>query len=142
MIDEVLSVCNVSEYNEEWLLDYCASHHICPHKDWFASNQIVNDGIVLLGYKHSCKIVGVGSVKIKMFDRVIITLIDVRHLFELKTNLISLGVLESCGHKFTGLSGVLKVSKGALVVMKAQKTRNLYKLVGRTQVNDTTLESE
>ena len=33
MIDEVLSVCNISEYNEEWLLDSGASHHICPHKD-------------------------------------------------------------------------------------------------------------
>ena len=51
-------------------------------------------------------------------------------------------MLESCCHKFTGLSGVLKVSKGALVVMKAQKTGNLYKLVGRTQVDDTALVSE
>ena len=51
-------------------------------------------------------------------------------------------MLDSCGHKFTGLSGVLKVYKGALVVMKAHKTRNLYKLVGRTHVNDTTLVFE
>ena len=50
MIDEVLSVCNISECNEEWLLDYGALHHIYPHKDWFASYQTVNDGIVLLGY--------------------------------------------------------------------------------------------
>ena len=79
MIDEVLYVCNISECNEEWLLDSGASHHICPHKDWFVSYQIVNDGIVLLGDNHSCKIVRVGSVKIKMFDGVIRTLTDVRH---------------------------------------------------------------
>ena len=53
-----------------------------------------------------------------------------------------LGVLDSCGHKFTSLSGILKVSKGDLVVTKAHKTRNIYKLVGRTQVNDTTFVSE
>ena len=51
-------------------------------------------------------------------------------------------MLESCGHKFTSLSGILKVSKGALVVMKEHKTWNLYKLVGKIQVNDTPLVSE
>ena len=70
MIDEVLSNCNISECNEEWLLDSGASHHICPHKDWFASYQTVNDGMVLLGDNHSCKTIGVGSVKFKIVDGV------------------------------------------------------------------------
>ena len=47
IIDEVLFACNISECNEEWLLDSGASHHICPHKDWFDSYQIINDGIFL-----------------------------------------------------------------------------------------------
>ena len=49
MIDEVLSVCNIYECNEEWLLDSGVLHYICPCKYWFASYQTVNDGIVLLG---------------------------------------------------------------------------------------------
>ena len=65
MIDEVLSFCNIFEYNEEWLLDSGASHHIYPHKDWFGSYQTSNDGITLLGDNHSYKTVGVGSVKLK-----------------------------------------------------------------------------
>ena len=80
----------------------------------------------------SCKTVGVGSVKIKMFDGVIRIFTNVRHVHKLKKNLIFLAVLDSCGHKFTGFDGNLKVSKGALVVMKAQRTRNIYKVVGRT----------
>ena len=63
-------------------------------------------------------------------------------MHELKKKIISLRVLDSCGHTFTCLSGILKVSKGALVVMKAHQKGNLYKLVGRTQVNYTTLVSE
>ena len=51
---------------------------------WFASYQTINDGIVLLGDNHSCKTVGIGSVKIKMFDGVIRTLTNVRHVLELK----------------------------------------------------------
>ena len=142
MIDEVLSICSVSVYNEEWLLDSGASHHVCPHKEWFSSYQTVNDGCVLLGDNSPCKTLGFGNIKIKMFDGVIRTLTDVRHVPELKKNLISLGVLDSSGHKFTGLNGILKVSKGALVVMKAQRVGNLYKLIGKTQTNDTTLISE
>ena len=65
-------------------MDYGASHHIYPHKYWFASYQIVNDGIVILWDNHSCNTVGVGSVKIKMFDGVIRTLTYVRNVFELK----------------------------------------------------------
>ena len=44
MIDKVFSICSVYEYNEEWLLDSGASHHIYPHKDSFASYQTANDG--------------------------------------------------------------------------------------------------
>ena len=77
-----------------------------------------------------------------MFDEVIRTLTDVRHVPELKKNLISLGVLDSCGHKFIGFDGTLKIFKGALVAMKAQMIGNLYKLVGRMQVNGTALVFE
>ena len=60
-----------------------------------------------------------------MFDGVIRTPTDVIHVPELKKKLISLGVFDACGHKFTGFDGILKVSKGALVVMKAQRTQNI-----------------
>ena len=103
MIDEVFSICSVSEYNEESLLDSGASHHICLHDDWLDFYQIFNDRIVLLWDNHSCNIVGVRSVGIKMFDGDRIKLTYVRHVLELKEKIISLGVLDSCGHKFTCL---------------------------------------
>ena len=70
------------------------------------------------------------------------TLTSVINVPKLKKNLISLGVLDSDGYKFTGQDGVLKVSKGALVVMKAEKVRNLYRLKGNTQVSEATIVSE
>jgi hypothetical protein len=142
MVDEVLSICNVSHYHEEWLLDFGASHHMCPHRSWFSSYQVVDGGIVLMGNNVPCKTVGVGSIKIKMFDGIVRTLTEVRHVPELKNNLISLGVLDSGGYMFTGQGGALKVSKGILVVMKATKIGNLYKLEGSTQVNEAVVASE
>ena len=59
----------------------------------------------------------VGTVRIKMFDDVVRTLGNVKHVPDLKRNLISLGTLDSKGHKYTGEGGVLKVSKGALILI-------------------------
>ncbi len=41
--------------------------------------------------------VGIGTICIQMFDGVIHTLTDVRHIPDLKRNLISLGALDSLG---------------------------------------------
>ncbi|KAH9301279.1 hypothetical protein KI387_012862 [Taxus chinensis] len=55
MTDEVLSVCNVSSYHHEWLLDSGATHHMCPHRGWFSSYQPLDGSSVLLGNNVSCK---------------------------------------------------------------------------------------
>jgi hypothetical protein len=86
-----------------------------------------------MGNDFSCKIFGVGSVWIKMHDGSVRTLTYVRHVPELRKNLISLGVLDYVGYKCTTQGGVLKVSKVILVVMKEKRIRNLYQLEGRTE---------
>jgi hypothetical protein len=134
MTDEVLSVSSSLQYQEEWKLDSGASHHMCSHRNWFISYQSVDEGVVFMGNGIPCKIVGVGIIRIRMFDGIVRELMDVRFVPELKINLISLGVLDSGGYKYTGQGGALKVSKGSLVVMKETKIDNLYKLEGSTEV--------
>ena len=63
MVDEVLSVCNISQYHQEWLLDSRALHHIFPHRSWFSSYQAIDLRIVLMGNNVSCKIVENGSIR-------------------------------------------------------------------------------
>jgi hypothetical protein len=99
-----------------------------PQKNY----QSIDDGVVFMKNVFSCKIVGVGSVRIRMHDGSVRTLTDVRHVPELRKNLISLGVLDSVGYKCTTQGGVLKVSKDILVVMKEKRIGNLYQLEGRT----------
>eukprot|EP01018_Ginkgo_biloba_P027656 Gb_41806 [translate_table: standard] len=142
IVDEVLSVCNFSQHHQEWLLDSGASHHMCLHRSWFSSYQPVDGSVVFMGNDVSCETVGIGSVKIRMFDGIVRTLTEVRHVPELKKNLISLGVLDSAGYKCTCQGGVMKVSKGILVVMKAKKIRNLYQLEGSTEINEAAVVSE
>jgi hypothetical protein len=78
-----------------------------------------------------------------MYDGTVRTLTDVRHVPKLRKNLISLGVLDSGGYKCIVQGGVLKVSKGILVVMKDKKIGNLYQLLeGRKKINQATVVSE
>ena len=89
----------------------------------------MHKGAVLMGNNTSCKVVGIGIVHIKMFDRVVRTLGDIRHVLDWKRNLISLSTHDVKGYKYTGEGGVLKISKGALVVVKGhQKNAMLYVL--------------
>ena len=72
-----------------------------------------------------------------MFYWVVRTLGDVRHIPNLKRNLISLSTLDAKGYKYTREGGILKVSKGALVVMKGQKkSAGLYVLQGSAVSGD------
>ncbi|GJT43737.1 retrovirus-related pol polyprotein from transposon TNT 1-94 [Tanacetum coccineum] len=95
--------------------------------------DVFDSGHVFMGNDSPCKVFGIGTIRIKMHDGVVRTLIDVRLVPDLKKNLISLGVLDSKDFKYTSENGVLRVSKGALVVMKATKgTSSLYTLQGET----------
>ena len=88
------------------------------------------------------KIVGIGTIRIKMFDGVVRTLGDVRYVPDLKRNLISLSTLGSNGYRYTGEGGVSKVTKGAIIVMKGQsKTTNLYVLQGSMIKGDSTIST-
>ena len=68
-----------------------------------------------MGNDAPCKIVVIGSIKIKMHDGVVKTLTEVRHVRNLKKNLISLSTLDAKGYQYSSEDGVLKVSKGTLL---------------------------
>ncbi|KAG8497073.1 hypothetical protein CXB51_008352 [Gossypium anomalum] len=133
---------NNSKVSVEWILDSGCTFHISPNRDWFTTYETVSEGVVLIGNNASCKIAGVGTIKVKMFDGVVRTLSDVRHVPELKRNLISLSTLDSKGYRYTAESGVLKISKGSLVVIKGQrKFAKLYVLQGSTITGDAAVAS-
>ena len=69
---------------------------------------------------------------LRMFDGVIRTLRDVRFVLGLKKNLISLGQLDNSGLSYKAEGDILKVTKGAMVVIKAKRGNGLYKLQGET----------
>ena len=81
-----------------------------------------------MGNNIACKVVGIDTIRIKMHDGIIGTLTDVRHVPELKKILISLRTLDSNKCTYETGSGVLRISKSALVMMKGKKINGLYTL--------------
>ena len=81
-----------------------------------------------MGNNVSCKVVGIGTVRIRIFDGVVRTLGDVRHVPDLKRNLKSLSPLDAKGYKYAYEGRVLKISKGTLVMMKGHKRPPCYML--------------
>ena len=80
--------------------------------------QSIDGGNILMENNMPCKTIGIGSIKIRMHDSIVRTLSNVRDVPDLKKNLISLGTLDSNGYKFSAEGGVLRVSKGSLIVME------------------------
>ncbi|VFQ73127.1 unnamed protein product [Cuscuta campestris] len=90
-----------------------------------SSNQESEEDLFLA----TTKSLGVGTVQVRMFDGVVRTLTGVKHVPGLKGNLISLGALDSEGCRIFAQGGVLKISRGAMVVAKGVLSKGLYKLV-------------
>ncbi|KAG8491586.1 hypothetical protein CXB51_014658 [Gossypium anomalum] len=67
----LVTYVNNSKVSEEWILDSGTTFHMSPNRDWFTTYEIVSEGVALMGNNASCKIAGVGTTKVKMFDGVI-----------------------------------------------------------------------
>ena len=98
----------------EWVLDSGCTYHICTHRIVMTLNAI---SLALAPFKSELRT---------------ITLSNVCHIPDLKRNLISLGIIESNGCKYSAKGGVLKIFKGALVFMKGERRGSLYILQGST----------
>ena len=122
---------------ENWILDSGCTFHMTPNQDWFFTHEYVHKCAILMGNNASCKLAGIQTIRIRMFDGVVRTLREVKHFLYLKRNLIFVSTLNSKGYKYTSEGGVLKISTGALVVMQGhQKTTMLYVLQGSTVTGD------
>lgn len=82
--------------------------------------------MLLLGNDKSCRIKGIDTIRLMLHDGMDIILNEVRHVPQLKMNLISLGTFNSKGYTFKAKNDILKIQKGLLVVMKGIKQTSCF----------------
>ncbi|KAH9648835.1 hypothetical protein KPL70_025759 [Citrus sinensis] len=113
-----------------WVLDSGCSFHMCPNKNLFLNYEAYDGGVVVMGNDAIFKVVGKGIIRLKMLDGMTRELANVRHVPDLKRNLISLGMLDKMGCLVKLESGTLKVMRGSMVLMKGSLSNGLYVLQG------------
>jgi hypothetical protein len=125
-------IISVDNIYESWVVDSGASYHATPHRKHFLDYVQGDFGQVHLGDNAPCKIVGMGKVKIKQRNGNQWLLKEVRHVPDLRKNLISTGQLASEGCISIFIDKTWKVIKGSLVIAKGEKVGTLYLCTGNT----------
>jgi hypothetical protein len=128
--DFILSIDNIYE---SWVVDSRASFHATPHRKHFLDYVQGDFGQVHLGDDAPCKIVGMGKVKIKQRNGNQWLLKVVRHVPDLRKNLISTVHLSSEGCVSIFTDKTWKFIKGSLVIEKREKVGTLYLCTGNTK---------
>eukprot|EP00253_Pinus_taeda_P025456 PITA_25456 len=130
------SILSSENFTNSWVVDSGASFHATPDKKYFHDYVQGDFGKVHLGDDKPCKIVGMGKVLVKQQNGNQWLLKEVRHVPDLKKNLISTGQLGSEGCVTTFTDKAWKVTKGALVIEKGEKKRVTFLRVGKEKKNE------
>ena len=104
--------------------------------------EAYDGGIIVMGNDTSCKVVGRGLIRLKMFDGMIRELRDVKYVPKLKRNFISLGMLDKMRCLVKLESDILKVMKGSMVVMKENMSNGLYVLQGSAVTSEVAVTNQ
>ncbi|GAA0168010.1 hypothetical protein LIER_22828 [Lithospermum erythrorhizon] len=96
----------------------------------FSIYEQLDGGNISMANSSICKVVGIGSIKIRTHDGRFYTLNEVRHVPHMIKNLISLNLLDKKGFSFNGEGGVIHVCKGSNVILKGAKRDTFYFLEG------------
>jgi len=73
-----------SKYSDAWLLDSGYTYNMCPKREWFSTYKPYDGGSILMGNDTVCKTVGIGNIRVRMFSGQVRTLMNVRHIPDLR----------------------------------------------------------
>lgn len=108
------------------MIDSGATVHVTSRSECFTSYTQGEFGVVRMGNNDLSKVVGKGDVNLTTMDGSTLILKDVRHVPDMRLNLISVERLDEEGFCTTFRNGMCKISRGSLVVAKGLKMSKLY----------------
>ena len=115
-------------------MDSRVSFHTTPHRE-IIQNYVAGDfGKVYLVDGSALDVMGMGDVRILLPNESVWLLEKVRHIPDLRRNLISIGRLDDEGHAILFVGGTWKVTKGARVLARGKKTGTLYMTSSRREI--------
>jgi hypothetical protein len=130
MITAVVSQVNMVTNMTKWVVDSGATRHICANRDAFTSYSSVGDdeAPVYLGDSRTAAVNGKGKVLLKLTSGKTLALSDVLHVPSIRTNLISVALLNKVGVKVSFESDKIVMTKNDLFVGKGYYDQGLFVL--------------
>ncbi|GFY82764.1 plastid-lipid associated protein PAP [Actinidia rufa] len=123
----------------DWVLDSGSTYHLCKDREVF-STYAACEGRIWMTNNTASRVVGKRSVRFRMVDGRSVMLTEVRHVPNLRKNLISIGMLDSKGYSFDASGGTLRVFKGKQGDVVGKEGWRLYRLEGSVQTRGGYLE--
>ncbi|CAH9081429.1 unnamed protein product, partial [Cuscuta epithymum] len=119
--------CKTNDVNE-WVVDSGATKHICKNKNDFTSYTIIGDGeeLVYLADSKTVKVHGKGKVLLKLTSGKTLSLNDVLHVPEIRTNLVSVYLLGKVGVKVSFGCDNFVMTKNDVLVGNGYCKKGLY----------------
>jgi hypothetical protein len=124
ILPTVLSVC----HSPEWWIDTGANIYVCADISLFSSYQAGGAGSLLMGNGSHARVLGIGTVNLKLTLGKTMRLKNVQHVPTIKKNLVSGSLLCRDGFKFVFESNKCVLSKYGNFVGKCYESGGLFRL--------------
>ena len=108
------------------MIDFGASFYVTSQSDLFSTYSRGDFGNIRMGNSGSSKIVGIGDICLETIVGSKLILRDVRHVPDIRLNLISVGKLDDKGFANSFDNDKWKLTKGSLVLARGTKENSLY----------------
>lgn len=113
-------VVNLACHETSWVIDSGASVHATSRKDYFTSYIAGDFENVKMGNDGLAKAIGIEDVCLSTNNGTTLVLKNVKHIPDIRMNLISTGKLDDEGFCNTFSGGQWKLTKGAMVVARGK----------------------
>ena len=116
----------------KWIMDSGATKHMTPHKEAFATYEVISPRNVHMGDDSIVEAVGMGSIVVEVMVRgqpKRIRIHDALHVPMLKANLLSVSKLVSSGLKVVfNIEGCIVNAPSGEIIARAPREGNLYQM--------------
>ena len=110
------------------MIDSGASMHTTSRMEFFTSYMVGDFGIVKMDNEGIAKVVDIGDVCLETNNGTRLALKHVKHISDIRLNLISTSKLDDNGFGSIFSNDQWKLTKGAIVVVRGNKSSTLYLL--------------
>lgn len=109
------------------------------YQNCFLDYHAFDSGKVMMKNNVVCKVIGMRNISLKLHDKTIRQVKHVRHVSNLKRNLISLGMLDQMGFSIRFKYGDLKIFDEIALVIKRIRKNEIYVLDGEVVTGESSI---